>query len=233
MGNARPLLDYLSSSTTPSLESFELAGLNASSNTMKHLLLQLSQCIDDHATARLARLIRDYRCLPTRYPASQICPKPLLSLRNHVLAPSPVRRTLPTGGSAIAIESRPGKIGELAGAIALLSACASRSLPAINTVHPPNRTDSPKGPACQSVERAARVGKELPSDITNGHNRSVATSDRNAPSRKLNPKIRDPISTVCTICPRETQRPNRQQEQPGSKSFDGRIAFETVTLAAA
>jgi hypothetical protein len=61
MRNARPLIDYLSSSTTPSLESFELAHLNASSNTRKKLLEILDQYFEQEVNARVARWILEYQ----------------------------------------------------------------------------------------------------------------------------------------------------------------------------
>lgn len=64
MRNARHLVDYLSSSTTPTLESFELAHLNASSNTMKKLLEFVAQYCEEEAQACLARLMLEFRSAP-------------------------------------------------------------------------------------------------------------------------------------------------------------------------
>jgi hypothetical protein len=61
MGKPHLLVDYLATSTTPSLESFELLHLNASSNTKKQILRMLGQYLEEEASARLARWIMDYR----------------------------------------------------------------------------------------------------------------------------------------------------------------------------
>jgi len=52
-----PLVTYLSGSTEASLESFELARLNARSNVKKKLTLVLAEYFEEEATARLARLM--------------------------------------------------------------------------------------------------------------------------------------------------------------------------------
>jgi hypothetical protein len=55
------LVEYLTVSTTPSLESFELAHLNASSNTHKKLARLIEEFIEHQSNARIARILRQNR----------------------------------------------------------------------------------------------------------------------------------------------------------------------------
>jgi hypothetical protein len=74
MGKTRPLLDYLSISTTQSLESFELIHLNASSNTQKQLLRILSKYYEEVLGASRARSAMHRRSLDARQPLTLIHP---------------------------------------------------------------------------------------------------------------------------------------------------------------
>ena len=81
MGNPRPMLEYLLTATPPSLESFELAHLNASSNTKRKVFEILDQYLEQEAQARAARWLREHQnvlrphaCSRARPSLSSNCP---------------------------------------------------------------------------------------------------------------------------------------------------------------
>lgn len=80
MGNVRPLIDYLSASTTSTLESFELTRLNTSSNSERKLSKMLGEHSHEHASMYLARhLIKKHASSnsDTRASMSLALPTPL------------------------------------------------------------------------------------------------------------------------------------------------------------
>src|SRR5262249_8294362 len=77
MGTPNQLCDYLRNASQSSLDSFELARLNASSNLRKSLLQLLGQYVEEEAKALLARWINSSRraashALPPNHSAGNI-----------------------------------------------------------------------------------------------------------------------------------------------------------------
>jgi hypothetical protein len=90
MGSAHPPFEYLVSSSQASLESFELARLNAVANLRKEFRQLVDEWIEAEIEARMARWVLETRRLETR--DSQ---QPLPGLSVHATGPTLALDTLP------------------------------------------------------------------------------------------------------------------------------------------